>query len=361
MSMNTILREKRKALGLTQEQVATSLGVTTPAVNKWEKGATCPDLMLLPALARLLKTDPNTLLQFQETLSQQEIWQFLNGVGQQLQMESITLAQGFAQVLTKTQEYPNCTELQHAAAMTLDGALMMSDTAPEQRREYRETVLTLYRCVAESSDTALADNAKYMLATKLIEDGAYAKAQEMLDLLPDWSALDKRGMQADVWNKQGEHEKAASLLERKLITSVQDHQSTLCRLIAIAVQEGDNATALALADCAQKECQAFRFGAYWEQIGPLEAAMRRQDTAETLRVLSLLLEAACAPGSFAFSPLFSHLTRKEPTADFGAQFLKQLLQNLEASDPQYEFLHGEPKFQALLETYRAKCIYSHST
>lgn len=78
LQMNVILREKRKVLGLTQEQVATYLGVTAPAVNKWEKGATCPDITLLPALARLLKTDPNTLLCFEESLTKQEITRFLN-------------------------------------------------------------------------------------------------------------------------------------------------------------------------------------------------------------------------------------------------------------------------------------------
>lgn len=38
MPINTVIRERRKALGLTQEQVAEQLGVTAPAVNKWEKG-----------------------------------------------------------------------------------------------------------------------------------------------------------------------------------------------------------------------------------------------------------------------------------------------------------------------------------
>ena len=38
MSMNIIIQEKRKALGLTQEQVADYLGVSVPAVSKWEKG-----------------------------------------------------------------------------------------------------------------------------------------------------------------------------------------------------------------------------------------------------------------------------------------------------------------------------------
>jgi len=35
MPMNLVIQEKRKALGLTQEQVAEYLNVSTPAVNKW--------------------------------------------------------------------------------------------------------------------------------------------------------------------------------------------------------------------------------------------------------------------------------------------------------------------------------------
>ena len=38
MKMNEIIRVKRKEQNLTQEQVAQRLGVSAPAVNKWEKG-----------------------------------------------------------------------------------------------------------------------------------------------------------------------------------------------------------------------------------------------------------------------------------------------------------------------------------
>ena len=38
MKINEIIRQRRLALNLTQEQVAARLGVTAPAVNKWEKG-----------------------------------------------------------------------------------------------------------------------------------------------------------------------------------------------------------------------------------------------------------------------------------------------------------------------------------
>lgn len=64
MAINTVIQAQCKALGLTQEQVGEYLGVTTPTVNKCEKGSTCPDIALLPSLARLLKIDLNTLFGF---------------------------------------------------------------------------------------------------------------------------------------------------------------------------------------------------------------------------------------------------------------------------------------------------------
>ena len=38
MPVSEVIRRKRKELGLTQEQVAQRLGVSAPAVNKWERG-----------------------------------------------------------------------------------------------------------------------------------------------------------------------------------------------------------------------------------------------------------------------------------------------------------------------------------
>ena len=73
MRINEIIKERRLAKGFTQEQIANYLGVTAPAVNKWEKGTSCPDIVLLPALARLLDTDLNTLLSFQDDLSEKEV------------------------------------------------------------------------------------------------------------------------------------------------------------------------------------------------------------------------------------------------------------------------------------------------
>ncbi|MCI8332275.1 MAG: helix-turn-helix transcriptional regulator [Clostridiales bacterium] len=45
----------RKALGLTQEQLAKELSVTAQAVSKWESGAGFPDISLIPEIAQILQ------------------------------------------------------------------------------------------------------------------------------------------------------------------------------------------------------------------------------------------------------------------------------------------------------------------
>ncbi len=47
------LRKLRQGKRLTQESVAERLGVSAQAVSRWETGATLPDVLLLPEIARL--------------------------------------------------------------------------------------------------------------------------------------------------------------------------------------------------------------------------------------------------------------------------------------------------------------------
>ena len=58
---------------MTQEEMAGRLGVTAPAVNKWENENSYPDIMLLAPIARLLAISLDTLLSFQENLTQEEV------------------------------------------------------------------------------------------------------------------------------------------------------------------------------------------------------------------------------------------------------------------------------------------------
>lgn len=41
----------RRSTGMTQDALASRLGVSAQAVSKWERAVCCPDISLLPALA----------------------------------------------------------------------------------------------------------------------------------------------------------------------------------------------------------------------------------------------------------------------------------------------------------------------
>ena len=56
------IRERRRALGLTQASLAEAIGYSVKAVSKWDSGRGVPPTVILPALAKALKTDIDCLL-----------------------------------------------------------------------------------------------------------------------------------------------------------------------------------------------------------------------------------------------------------------------------------------------------------
>ncbi len=54
MGIDQIILERRKKLGLTQQELAHKLGVTDRSVSRWEKGSSTPDIHSLKRLSELL-------------------------------------------------------------------------------------------------------------------------------------------------------------------------------------------------------------------------------------------------------------------------------------------------------------------
>ena len=79
-SLGANIAALRRARGLTQEQLAAQLGVSAPAVSKWETCSSCPDITLLCPLARALGASVDQLLAFEPTLSDREVVAEVNRV-----------------------------------------------------------------------------------------------------------------------------------------------------------------------------------------------------------------------------------------------------------------------------------------
>lgn len=62
MTIGQKLSEMRRRAGLTQDTVSESLGISPQAVSKWENDISCPDITLLPQIAKIYKTTVDELL-----------------------------------------------------------------------------------------------------------------------------------------------------------------------------------------------------------------------------------------------------------------------------------------------------------
>jgi len=353
MPMNMIIRDRRKEIGLTQEQIGEYLGVSTPAVNKWESGATYPDISLLPALARLLEVDLNTLFCFNDGLSEQEINHFCKKAADKIRESGYE--SGFAMVTEKIQAYPNCYKLIYSAAMVLEGALLMSGMSATDKKKYSGNIIGLYERVSGSDDEKLRNGALYLLASKCTVLEQYEKAQEMLDSLPEHTTVDKDQLQANLWIKQGNLTQAAELLERKLyVMGILELPMTLTNLAVIAVKEGNDQKASYIAQVAREIAGLLGLWNYYAYIVPLQIALTKEDTVESISLLTSMLEATFTPWEMNGSPLYCHLSVKANFSSSGTQILPGLLSELE-NDPKYAFLHSNPAYQQLIKKYRAKC------
>ncbi|MFQ9860050.1 MAG: helix-turn-helix domain-containing protein [Evtepia gabavorous] len=245
MEIGSVIREKRTAQGLTQEQVATALGVSAPAVSKWERGESFPEITLLPALARLLGTDLNGLLSFQQEMGREEIAAFL---GRLVQAAEEGPQAAFALARAQVGQFPRCDSLALNVALTLEGVLTMAGR--EGSAEEREWIQALYRQAAESRDQAVACQAQAMLFGRAMEEGDFAQAEALLDRLPPQPLYDRAQMEARLAQAKGDGDRAGQLLEHQLLQQASGAQTTLLALLELAGREGRRGDLAPLADKA---------------------------------------------------------------------------------------------------------------
>lgn len=363
MPMNIIIQEKRKAIGLTQEQIGEYLGVSTPAVNKWEKGYTYPDISLLPALARLLKVDLNTLLCFNEGLTEQEINNFSSEVVDVIKTNGFEA--GFTMSMEKIQQYPNCDKLIYTIALLLDGALLMygANTSLEDKEAYKKQTTALYERAAKSDNDQIREKAIYMVVSKYLAGTDYEKTQELIDLLPEKNTLDKAKLQARLFIKQDKRHEAAKILERKLFNVVNEVQMILMNLAEIEIKEGDSAKASHLAEISHKVAKLFEHGDMQAIAIPLHFAIIQKNVEDSISLLKAYFSATFTPWDVSKSSLYCHMELnlktskkevvKEEQENLGKQVRLALISELENS-PEYIFLHSNPEFQQLIEYFRTK-------
>lgn len=350
MEMKEIIRRKRRECGLTQEQMAEYLGVSTPAVNKWESGATCPDLSIILPLARLLKTDPNTLLGFHDQLTKEEIAVFITQATETARKEGVDAM--MEQIRDKIESYPSCGDLLYQSAVMLRGAGIMFGYTGEQKDRIHHWAMELYERASGCDDQNIADMSNYALASMYIEDEEYEKAEKLISYLPDYRSLDKRQLQISMYMKQKRPEEASDLLEKKLIGLLQEVFLNLDQLATAAVWEGEHERAWELADYSKNVMAIYKWD-YSRYVVSFSVAMEQKDGEKSVKFLGEMLKTVEHTESILESPLFAHQKKKDQDLSYGKEMLSALLSAIEKED-RYRFLKEREDYNNLIRFYRKR-------
>lgn len=353
MPMNIIIQEKRKELGLTQEQVADYLSVSTPAVSKWEKGITSPDIGLLPPLARLLKIDLNTLFCFHEDLSPQEIGLFCNEI---TMIAKDNIISAFELAEAKMHEFPHNEQLRLNVAIILDSLLIQSHDSDVQKEDLDAKISAWYTCLGHSSDEKVKNSANYMRVSRYIRQNKLDAAQEVLDTIQDEndiiSALpDKLMLQVSIYLKQGKADLAALELEKALFRETARVLLLLSQLVDAELASGKKDVARAIAKKASAMVDVFDMWEYSRYTAYYQLVAKEKDPNTELPLLEQMLKALSTPWKLTDSILY-HRMSPETKELQSKEMLSIILKELE-TDPDCAYLREHPKWKELIAEYKA--------
>jgi transcriptional regulator with XRE-family HTH domain len=129
------LKRLRKSRNMTQEDLATTLGVSFQAVSKWERGDTYPDIAMLPALANFFGVTTDELIGMEDLNKRETMWNIHKNVSD-LQKAG-QYGEATALLRDKLKLYPGDSGLISALAVT---QVMAQSGGPQTAAIYNEAI-----------------------------------------------------------------------------------------------------------------------------------------------------------------------------------------------------------------------------
>ena len=256
----------------------------------------------LPALARLLDTDLNTLLSFQEDLSDREIALFLNELSE------------------------------------------LSE---------KEGVETLYVRALDSSDSAIQNQAKAMLISRYMGRKEYERAQELLNSLPEQDFFDKKQIQVNLLIELGKLGEAAKAAEEKLLSATNEIHATLMSLMEIAIKEDRIDDAEYIANVSKKGADLFDLWEYNSYVAHFQLYLVTKQRKKVLKILVSMLKSLTHKWEINQSPLYRHIKTKEVDKTFGPKMQKTLIDSLR-HDEDSAYWRENQELEKVLEEFEIK-------
>lgn len=227
MNIGNKIRELRKNKGITQEQLALALGITSQAVSRWEMNTGLPDIAMLPIIAGYFGVSMDALFNYNTENLEEKIMDILyNSRMDASTYESRSFEESEKILLKGIADYPGGHILKREL---LD--LYRIQIHTNNRRDLAEKALELGKQICdECEDSFICLGVKADMADIYITIGRYEEGKKLIESMPyryPNDILDK--MRCSAHLLKGE-EKLNALLEWKIL----EHQE----LFVLCTMEG---------------------------------------------------------------------------------------------------------------------------
>ena len=344
MNIGSVIKKYRKEAGYTQEEMANRLGVTTPAVNKWENGNSKPDIELLSPIARLLHISLDTLLSFQEKLTDFEIGEFIQKMDKMFSEEGYKKTYQWA--VNTIKKYPNCNLLIWQIAVMLDSRRIIGEC--DNPDKYDEQINAWYEIALNDEEEKIQHHAADSLFGFYLRKKDYAMAEKYLRYFSDYDPVKKVKM-GQLYMQQGKTEDAYEKLEDVVFSTYTTLNLTFGTMITQALEEKNHEYAKYLAKKMNVLANAFDMGKYHECAAMLNVVVAEKDVEGTFQVAKQLLENVDTMGDFRESKLYQHMKFRNTENPYAKEMKKALLEGFRTEE-EFSYMNGyEPCDQFIHE------------
>lgn len=160
--IGTTIIKKREEKGITQDTLATFIGVSKASVSKWETGKSYPDITLLPKLAAYFNVTIDALIGYSPQLSKEEIKRLYHKLAADLGVYDFNVVMDECRALIH--KYYACPPFLLQMGVLIVNHYMLRNTKAGQEELIREAIQLFSRVKSESDDVWLNTQANSMEA-----------------------------------------------------------------------------------------------------------------------------------------------------------------------------------------------------
>lgn len=337
----------RKEKGMTQQQLADSVGVSAPAVSKWETNVSYPDITLLCPIARVLDVSVDQLLHFDKYLSKTEIEAFMNEIIMCSRNENVSIAEEKLVQLLYT--YPTDFNLKYHAATVF---LFFRMQHPREESEENLRWKAQYKKLLEEIKLAGRSQSSYYekvissLTSVALAEENLKEAKLLLDELSE-DTTEYALLWAQYYVKTGEEQKALEVTQKRLYLMVRKTQMSMISMMNASIIK-DPLQVLEICKIYRQIEEIFQIGGETSEGFFVEAYKRIGDTQKVkehaVKMINQFLGDVKAPNPILFSP---NVVVKEGEPVANIEMRKMLYEGILNEEWLQEYQQDEQLTQAI--------------